>query len=352
MTKIRRILMCSCFALALAPLSAAAETSLVYVTNSAGDHVDVVNPLTQKVIQQFPIIGAHGINFSPDGSRVYVSNEMTSTLDVFEQKTGNLIKKVTLSNHPNNIAVASDGRILVGIARGTGALDIIDPVKLEVKKTIPTQGRLHNIYTTKDSKFVITGSVQTGWFTAIDLGTESIAWEHKFDHGVRPMTIESNPDGSAKRVFVQMAAWDGFGVLDFKTHRELARVKLPDLKTGVDMDPGREDAPSHGIGVSPDGKTLWVTSIPQNAAFVYDLAGDITDDTKPIDTVKLPDLRLPGRKDVGGAVANWVTFTPDQIYIANSGLRSVTAISLATHKINAVVPVGEVPKRINTLVLR
>src|SRR6185295_16349214 len=121
MTKFRRILMCSCFALALAPLSASAETALVYVTNSAGDTIHVINPLTNKVVQQFPIIGAHGVNFSPDGSRVYVSNEMTSTLDVFDQKTGKLIKAVKLSNHPNNIAVAKDGRIVVGIARGDGA---------------------------------------------------------------------------------------------------------------------------------------------------------------------------------------------------------------------------------------
>ena len=352
MSNIRRILMTSCFALALMPFAASAETALVYVTNSAGDSVDVINPLTNKVVQSISIVGSHGVNFSPDGSRVYISNEMTSTLDVFDQKTGNLMKKIKLSNHPNNIAVASDGRILVGIARGNGALDIIDPVKLEVKKTIPTQGGLHNIYTTKDSKFVITGSVRTGWFTAIDLGTETIAWEHKFDHGVRPMTIESNPDGSAKRVFVQLAAWDGFGVLDFATHRELARVKLPDLHTGVDMDPGREDAPSHGIGVSADGK-LWVTSIPQNAVFVYDISGPISDDMKPTDTIKLPELRIAGRKDLGGAVANWVTFTPDgQIYIANSGLRSVTAIDTKAKKINAVVPVGEVPKRINTLILK
>jgi len=55
------------------------------------------------------------------------------------KKTGKLMKKITLSNHPNNIAVTKDGRIVVGIARGTGALDIIDPVKLEVEKTIPTQ---------------------------------------------------------------------------------------------------------------------------------------------------------------------------------------------------------------------
>jgi YVTN family beta-propeller protein len=351
MKNFRSILKCSIFALALMPLAAQAETALVYVTNSAGDNVDVINPLTNKVVQKFPIIGAHGINFSPDGSRVYVSNEMTSTLDVFDQKTGKLLKKVTLSNHPNNIAVAKDGRIVVGIARGEGALDIIDPVKLEVKKTIPTHGRLHNCYTSADSNYAICGSVQTGVFTAFDLKTETIAWEHKFDHGVRPMTIEHNPDGSPKRVFIQLAAFDGFAVLDFKTHEEVARIKLPDLKTGVDMDPGREDAPSHGIGVSPDGKTLWVTSIPQNAAFTYDLAS-ISSASKPVDTIKLPDLQLAGKR-LGGAVANWVTFTPDgQIYIANSGLRSVTAINMATKKINAVVPVGEVPKRINTLVMR
>ena len=351
MTDYRRLLKCSVFALALVPFAARAETGLVYVTNSAGDKLDVVNSQTDKVIQQISIMGAHGVNFSPDRTRVYVSNEMTSTLDVFDQKSGNLIKKIKLSNHPNNIAVAKDGRVVVGIARGEGALNIIDPVKMEVKKTIPTHGRLHNCYVSKDSNFAFCGSVQTGVFTAFDLKTETVAWEHKFDHGVRPMTVESNADGSPKRVFIQLAAFDGFAVLDWKTHEEVARIKLPDLKTGVDMDPGREDAPSHGIGVSPDGKLLWVTSIPQNAVFTYDLAANFTNASKPVDTIKLPDLQLPGRQ-LGGAVANWVTFTPNnKIYVANSGLRSVTAIDMGTKKVVAVVRVGEVPKRINTLVM-
>ena len=66
----------------------------------------------------------------------------------------------------------------------------------------------------------------------------------------------------------------------------------------------------------------------------------------------LPELKLAG-KPLGGAVANWVTFTEDgkTIYISNSGLRSVTAIDTASMKIKAVIPVGEVPKRINTLVM-
>ena len=114
------------------------------------------------------------------------------------------------------------------------------------------------------------------------------------------MTIEANPDGSTKRIFVQLAAFDGFAVLDFAKREEVARIKLPDLHTGVDMDAGRLDAPSHGIGVHPDGKTLWVTSIPQNAVFVYSLA-----DLKLVGQITLPELKLPG-KPLGGAVANWV----------------------------------------------
>ena len=48
-----------------------------------------------------------------------------------------------------------------------------------------------------------------------------------------------------------------------------------------------------------------------------------------------------------------MTFSNDgQIYISNSGLRSVTAIDTKTRKINAVIPVGEVPKRIGTLFLK
>jgi YVTN family beta-propeller protein len=161
------------------------------------------------------------------------------------------------------------------------------------------------------------------------------------------MTIEANADGSTKRIFVQLASYDGFAVLDFAKQQEVARIKLPELHKNVDMDPGRLDAPSHGIGVHPDGKTLWVTSIPQNAVFVYSLS-----DLKLVGQIDLPELKLPGYA-LGGAVANWVTFTPDgkTIYIANSGLRSVTAIDTASMKVKAVIPVGEVPKRINTLVM-
>jgi YVTN family beta-propeller protein len=334
--------------LVLAPLPASAGTARIYVTNSAGDSIHVIDPATNKVIQQIRgVEGAHGIAFSPDGSRVYVSDEVDSTLDVFDRKTGKLIKKVALSAHPNNIAVAKDGRIVVGIARDPGALDIIDPATLTLSKSVPVNGRLHNVYVTPDSKYVVTGSIRSGIITVIDLVTEQPAWELKLDKGIRPMAIEAGPDGATKRIFVQLSDFNGFAVVDFAARKEVARIQLPAAKGEFETDADRATAPSHGIGVAPDGKTLWVTSIPNNAVYVYSLA-----DLSLSGEVALPSLKLREHGLIS-AVANWVTFTPDSktVYVSNAGLRSVSAIDTQSMKLIAVVPVGEVPKRINTLVI-
>jgi YVTN family beta-propeller protein len=346
----RRTLAILSLVVALVPLSVCAGTVRVYVTNSAGDSVHVIDPATNTVVQEIKGIEApHGVGFAPDGSKVYVSDEADSTLDVFDRETGALIKKVELSNHPNNIAVTKDGdRVLVGIARDPGALDVIDTTSLTRTKSIPVHGRLHNVYVTPDGRYVITGSISGKVLTVIDLATEQPVWELKLDRGVRPMTIEAGPDGSTRRIFAQLSELNGFAVIDFVERKEVARVVLPDSPIEFEADEGRASAPSHGIGVSPDGKTLWVTSIPNNAVFAYSL-----EDLKLIGQVALPVLNVPGHGPIG-AVPNWVTFTPDgkTLYVSNAALRSVSAIDTDSMKLIATVPVGEVPKRINTLVMR
>ncbi len=337
------------FALLLAPLPASAEMVRIYVTNSAGDNIHVIDPATNKVVQEIKgVEAAHGIALAPDGSRVYVSDEADTTLDVFDRESGALIKKVPLSNRPNNIAVTKNGdRILVGIARGPGAVDVIDAKTLTLTKSILVKGRLHNIYVTPDGKHLITGSIPGKLLTVIDLEREVPVWELAFDLGVRPMSIEANPDGSTKRIFIQLSDTNGFAVVDFAARKEVARITLPKTSAEFATDAGRATSPSHGIGVAPDNKTLWVTSIPNNAVFVYSLA-----DLKLIGEVALPSPNLPGHGQIS-SVPNWITFTPDSktIYISNAAIKSVTAIDVASMKVKAVIPVGEVPKRINTLVI-
>ncbi len=316
-------------------LPLAANTVRIYQTNSAGDAVDIIDPATNKVVLQVKGIEApHGVAFSPDGSRAYISCEAENTLWATDTKTGNLLGKASLSGRPNNISISNDGRrVFVGIMSDPGAIEVVDTTSLKTIKNIAMKGGVHNTYVTPDGKFVVAGSVVGKILTVIDAQTLQPAWKVPFDSGVRPMAFERGTDGSTSRMFVELSGIHGFAVVNFKTHEVVARINLPDEPRGGTAQLG---APSHGIGVSPDGKTLWVNSSLANAVFVY----------------SLPDLEVLGYVQTG-EVPDWLTFTPDgtKVYVANSGANSVSVIDMATRKQEALIPVGEVPKRNGAVVI-
>jgi YVTN family beta-propeller protein len=316
------------------PLSA--RMVRIYVTNRAGDTVYVIDPKTDKVVQVIEGIEVpHDVNFSPDGSRVYISSESEDVLGVVDQKTGEIIKKVPLSGFPNTIAVTKDGgRVFVAIHQAPGALDVIDTTSLERVKTIPMKGPLHDIYLTPDGKYVVAGSEEGHFLQVVDVQTEQPVWEVNFERDVRTMAIEANPDGSSRRIFVNVDKFHGFAVVDFAARKEVARIKLPD-------EPGASQAPGtggicHGIGIAPDGKTLWVNSKLSNNVLVY----------------SLPDLKLLGRVRTGMA-PEWLTFSPDskKVYDSNKADNTVSVIDAKTLKEVARIPVGQVPERISTLAI-
>ncbi len=321
----------------------------IYVTNSAADTVDVIDPATNKIVQVIRGIELpHGINFSPDGTRVYVSSESESTLDVVDAQSGEILRKIPLSGRPNNISITKDGhRVVVGIRTPPGALDLIDTSTLTLAKTIPVNASVHNVYVTPDGKYAVSGSIESQSITVVDLHSDEIAWQLKLDRGVRPMAFERKPDGSTRRIFVQLSGFNGFAVVDFAKRAEATRIKLPDQPGGFGILEGRTGTPSHGIGVAPDGKSLWIGSTYANAIFKYSLPSLTLAGYCP-----LPLVHPPGHAATGG-VPEWITFTPDSkfVYVSNSGARSVSAIDAQTMKEVAEIPVGEVPKRINTLAL-
>ena len=321
--------------LLLMAMPVTAHTGFIYSANWLSGTIDVIDPATNKIVQTIKVDLPHGVNFSPDGSRVYVTSEDDEALDVVDRQTGEIIKKVTLSGHPNNIAVAKDGRILVCIRNNPGALDIVDANTLTLKKSIPVNGGLHNNALTPDGKYVVAGSIWGNVLNVIDLQTEQLAWVVKFDRGIRPMTVEANPDGSTRRIFLQLTGFHGFVVVDFATHQEVARIKLPDEPRWYETG-GQVGGASHGIGVAPDGKTLWVNSSITRSVFVY----------------SLPDLKLLGHVRAGRGV-EWLSFSPngETVYVTNSAENTVSAIDTKTLKEVARIPTHDDPKRISTLVL-
>jgi YVTN family beta-propeller protein len=320
-------------------LGAAGKRVIIVQTNSAGDNVHLIDPATNKVVGVINGIEVnHGAAVAPDGTRIYVSDEADSTLDVVDGKSLKVVKKIPLSGHPNNIAVGKDGkRVYVGIIQAPGGVDVIDTATMTNVKTMPTKGSIHNAYVTPDGKYVVAGSIAGKTVNVFDAATETPAWTLDMGLGVRPMAFVANPDGSTKWIFVQLTDFNGFAVVDFATQKEVRRIQNPDLPPGKQTVPEGSD-PSHGMAVTADGKTLVVCSRLNNHLYSY----------------SLPDLKNIGAAELGGKGAGWVTLTPDgkTAYVANPVTNDVSVVDVKTMKETTRIPVGFVPKRNTTGVLQ
>jgi len=335
-----------------AAIPLAAGSALIYVTNRGGTTIDVIDAATNKVVHTINIESPEVVQFSRDASQLYIFSRAENFLIVMDRKSGKIVKKVPISGWANEARTTPDGKLILVCIRNTGitaedvgALDIISTATLEKVKSIPVRRGLHDLAITGDSKFAAAGSA--GKFLVVfDIQKMETAWELPYDTGLNPIAMENNPDGSGRRIFINLGSENAFSVVDFATHKEVTRIKAPDSPTGFGGGRGCESN-GHGIGISPDQKTLWVNSRPSNSVFAYSLP-----DIKLLGHVSLPEQSVPGKPGRSGNPA-WVTFTPDSktVYVSTCGVKMVTAIDVQAMKEVARIPVGEMPDRISTLAL-
>ncbi len=306
-------------------------------TNAAGDNVHLIDPKTNEIVAEITGVEViHGVAASPDGSKLYLSNESTEMLDIVDAKTLKITNSIPLSGRPNNVAIHNDGhRIYVAIQGTGGGVDVIDTVNEEHVKFIRILRGVHNTFMTPDSRYVVAGSTGGGGATAIDTEFERTRWTIYFEGrcdpcGVRPFTFDTNPDGSTKNMYVQVTNHHGFAVVDWDSRKEIARITQPEIPESERNGDGIQGAPAHGIKVSPDGTSIWSTSKINSAVYAY----------------SLPDLEYLGEVKVG-TVPDWLTFTPNGefLYVANAHDNYVSVIDVANRREVKKIKVGQVPKR-------
>lgn len=322
-----------------APLNAQSGKIRIIQTNAAGDNVHIIDPTTNEVVDV--ILGIpipHGVTSHPDGSTLYFSNEVDHTLDVVPTATLRVSAQIPLTGRPNNISITPDGRkVYVAITGSDAFVDVIDTREQRNVRRIPMLGGVHNVYVTPDGKYVVAGMIGARTLTVIDTDTDRPVWSLHFDGGVRPMAFEQNPDGSTKRIFVQISNYHGFYVVDFDKRVVVQKVPMPELPLTQQDNDGLQGSPGHGLAVSPDGTQLWSTSKPNDHVYAW----------------SLPGLEYLGGVPVGHH-PDWLTMTPDSryLYSANAGSNDVSVIDTRAMKEIARITVGQVPKRNHTAVIR
>ena len=241
-------------------------------TNSAGDDIDIIDAATNKVVGRIKDIEAsHGLVVSPDGKRIYVSEEANKTLLVIDGKTLEVTKRIPLSGNPNLIDITPDGRWIYAAialtwddlsdfpqvkAATSGGVDVIDTASLANIKTISLKGGIHDLNVTPDGKFVIAGASRGAKPSAnsmfvIDTRTNEVAWTLPMISAPSPMAVTKNADGSTDKIYAQLGGFNGFAVVDFATHARTNQIKLPDIAPDKQNPLGRR----LGLTASPSPPT-------------------------------------------------------------------------------------------------
>ena len=313
-------------------------TVRILQSNSGGDNIHIIDPATNEIVGEIDGVPLpHGVSYHPDGSVYYASNEYDHTVDVISTETLEVIKQIPLSERPNNIGITPDGsKLYVAITGGGAGVDVIDTATMENVRFIPTAGGVHNVFVSPDGRNVVAGMIGARTLSVIDTSRDEVAWSIEDIGGVRPMEFDVNPDGSTRRLFVELSGWHGFVVVDWEERRVVRWVGIPKLPANEVDNDALQGSPSHGFARTVDGRTLWVASKPTNSVYAF----------------SLPDLKLEARVRVGHH-PDWLVTTPDSryLYAANAGSNDVSVVDRETMSEIKRIPVGHTPKRAHTVVL-
>jgi hypothetical protein len=192
--------------------------------------------------------GCDRMALSPDGKTIYLPSFEQDNWYVLDALTGDEIARIKPKSKAHNTVFGRDGKRCYLAGLGSPYLTVSDATKHVAKRTI-------------------------GPFSA----------------NIRPFTV----NGRQTLVFACVNDLLGFEVGDLSTGKMTHRVEVKGFERGAVK---RHGCPSHGIGLTPDERELWVCDAHNQHLHIFDAT---VTPPKQLDSIKCNDE--PG----------WITFTID-----------------------------------------
>jgi YVTN family beta-propeller protein len=299
----------------------------LYVTNSDGDDITVIDTATNKVIGRIEVgLHPHGIAVPAAQDFILVTIEGTKPgqLVWIDPQTDKVTQKMDIGPAPNQLAVTPDGKTAY-VPCSDGNWQVIDVPNKKIVESIYVGGRPHNTLCSLDGKRMYLGPMGDPHKVVItEVATNKVIGEIPFSSVIRPIALTKDE----KRLFVNVDNLVGIEEADVASRKMIHRVpcELTDEQKKV-------ASRSHGIAVSPNQKEVWTCDVEHHEVQVFDITGD-----KPKQIKTIP---------MEGAVY-WLTWHPDgkTAYIAVRGKDEVAVVDVETKKVKTHVPAGKVPKRL------
>jgi YVTN family beta-propeller protein len=272
----------------------------IYVPESAGSSVDVIDPTTYHVIDRYHT-GQNVQHVVPswDLTTLYATNDAGNSLTPISPVTGKPSGSNLPVTDPYNMYFTPDGRYAIVVEEASQVLAFRDPHSFAVVKEVPVdcKGVDHADFSA-DGNFAIFSCEFSGKMVKIDLATQSVAGYLSIP-GSSPQDVKL--DSAGKIFYVADMDRGGVYLIDATSF------------TVVGFIPTGKDA--HGLYVSRDTKDLYVTNRGSGSITVIDLAS-----RRPVATWTIP----------GGGSPDMGNISPDGTILWLSGRYNAAVYAIST----------------------
>lgn len=252
-------------------------------------------------------LNVKGVCASAGTKRIYITT--TQTMQCMDLVSEKILWERPYEEGCDRMAMSPDGRVIYLPSFEKDHWHVVDAITGDVIEKIVTKSGAHNTVYGPSGKRAYMAGLRSPLLSVSDTSGHSTTMTvGPFSAAIRPFTV----NGSETLCFVNVNELLGFEIGDLKTGKMLHRVEV----TGFEKGPvKRHGCPSHGIGLTPDEKEIWLTDAHNRRIHIYD---NTEMPPKQVQSIELRDE--PG----------WVTFSIDgRLAYPSTG----DVIDVATRKI-------------------
>ena len=301
-----------------------------YYTANEGGSISKVDALSNKLIKDIKLEGVvHNAQISPNGGILGAvlipkmasdkkMDEMAGFALFFNTKTDQLIKKVTVGNHPAHIVYTPNGNYVLVTNNEDNTVSVIDAKTYKIIQTISTGKGPHGFRISKDSHYASIANMGEDTVSVINLF--DLKEERKIKVGKIPVTTGITSDG--KTLAVTLNAENSLAIVD------LATDNIKKIQVGY--------GPAQ-VFIEPDDKFIFVAN-----------QGTKTTPSNTVSKIDLKAKSVVATIVVGKGAHGVVTDNNGKfIYVTNMFDNTVSVIDNSRNEVIATVPVGQTPNGIS-----
>jgi DNA-binding beta-propeller fold protein YncE len=222
----------------------------IYITTTRT--MTCLDLVTETIVWEKPYpAGCDRMSISPDGKTIYLPSFEGPLWYVVDARTGDVMAKVTPNSGAHNTVYGADGSRAYLAGLRSPLLTIAD--------------------------------------TSTHTSNRAVG---PFSASIRPFTVNADQTYA----FCCVNELLGFEVGDIRSGKMIHRVTVPGFQKGTVK---RHGCPSHGIGLTPDEKEIWVTDAANSRMHIFDGKFSASQPPKYLASIELRDQ--PG----------WITFSID-----------------------------------------